>query len=125
MLKRFSGGWWLFLSFITLGIYNFYVRCSMTSQHNKMALVVGEKKIMSYFPAMLLGCVTFGIFPLIWLFKFYGQLSKLNSKKNADILPKRLFFMLIAGSIPFFGIFWLSDAHNNLVEVYATKKIYK
>ncbi len=124
MLKRFSGGWWLVLSFLTLGIYGFYVRCSMVSQHNKMAVVSEEKKIMGYFPAMLLGFVTFGIFSLIWTFKFYGQLSKLNKKRNADILPKRTFFMLIAGSIPYFGMFWLCDAHNNLVDVYATKKIY-
>lgn len=125
MLKRFSGGWWLVLSFLTLGIYSLYVMCSMTSQHNKMALAIGGKKVMGFFPACLLGIVTLGIFPIVWAFMFYGQMSKLNRTRNADILPKRSFFMLIAGSIPFFGMFWLCDAHNSLVDVYATQKIYK
>ena len=125
MLKRFSGGVWFFLSIITFGFYSIYVRSSMTNQHNKMADVVGEEKIMGYLPAYLLGLVTFGIFNLIWSFKFYGQLSKLANAKKVDILPKRTFFMLIAGSIPWVGMFWLCDAHNDLVEIYAEKKVYK
>ena len=125
MLKRFSGGWWLVLSFLTFGIYPIYVLASMTSQHNKMAEVVIIKKVMPFIPAMLLGIVTFGIFAIVWTIMFYCQMAKLNSLRPVEIVPKRAFGMLIWGCIPFFGIFWLADAHNSLVEIYAVRKIYK
>ena len=118
MYKRVSGVLFWLLSGVTFGIYPLVIWASMTKQHNKMAESVGQKKIMGFIPALLLGCITFGIVPFFWMFKFFGQMAKLNREKNAGIGPSNAFLMFIMSYIPIFSFFWLAGAHNKLVDAY-------
>ena len=113
--KSFSGLVWWILSYFTFGIYTIYVWCSMTAQHNRLALAAGEKKIMGYLAALLLGLVTFGIFPMIWTFMFCNQMAKINKARNAGVSPKNPFVMFLLCFVPIFSFFWLANAHNKLI----------
>lgn len=121
MYKRMSGVKFWLLSIITFGIYALVMWISMTKQHNRMAESIGEKKIMGFFPALLLGCITFGIVPFIWYFKFFGLMSRLNKAKKAGIVPSNFFVMMIMSWIPLYNFFWLAKAHNKLVAAYEEK----
>ncbi len=116
MYKRYSGlAFWL-LSMITFGIYAIIVNYSMSEQHNHMAEKLGEKKIISFIAAFLLSFVTFGIASIVWFFLFYGQVSRLNKKLEAGIVPKNALLMVICCCIPIFSFFWMAGAHNKLVD---------
>ena len=121
MYKRMSGVKFLILSIVTFGIYALVMWISMTKQHNLMAESVGEKKIMSFIPAVLLGCVTLGIYTIVWYFKFFGLVSKLSDAKNAGVTPGNTFVKVIMTFIPIYSYFWMAGAHNKLVDAYEEK----
>ena len=118
MYKRISGVKFWLLNAITFGIYGIVIWARMSKQQNKMAEEIGEKTIMGYIPALLLGCITFGIVSFIWIIKFFIQASKLNAAKNAGIAPANGFVMFIMSFIPIYSFFWVANAHNKLCDAY-------
>ena len=118
MYKRVSGVKFWLLGFITLGIYPLVIWCRITNNMNAMAQKVGEQTIMGYIGAMLLGCVTFGIFPIIWIFKFFGLATRLNAKANAGVTPANTFAKFLMSIIPIYSFFWMADMNNKLAIAY-------
>lgn len=118
MYKRISGVKWFILNIVTCGIYTLIMWIRMTRTHNRMADTVNQKRIMRFIPQLLLGCITFGIVSIVWIFKFFGQMSRLNAEKNAGIVPRNAFLMFLMSCIPVYSFFWLANAHNKLVAAY-------
>ena len=117
--KRVSGLLFLILSFCTFGIYPLCMWARMTKNMNKMAKTVDEKPIMRFLPAMLLGCITCGIYEIIWIFKFFALMAKLNAKKDAGVAPGVWILMFLMSCIPLYSFFWLAGANNKLVDAYS------
>ena len=118
MYKKISGAKFWLLGYITFGIYPLVIWGRMAKQQNKMAESVGEKKIMRFAGAYLLGFVTFGIYPIVWIFQFFGQVSRLNRAKDASVVPSNVFLMFLMSYIPIYSFFWLAGAHNKLIAAY-------
>ena len=117
--KRMSGLLFFLLSFCTFGIYPLCMWARMTKNMNKMAKTVGEKPIMRFLPAMLLGCITCGIFEIIWIIKFFCLMAKLNQAKDAGIGPRAWILMFLMSCIPVYSFFWLAKANNKLIDAYS------
>ena len=120
-MKRVSGVKFWLLSAFTYGIYGLVIWGRMTNNLNAMARKVGEKQIRSFFGAFLLGCITFGIYTWVWMFKFAGLASRLNARANVGISPSGTFGIFIMGFIPVYSFFWLANMNNTLINAY--KKI--
>ena len=62
---------WVFLGLITLNIYNIVVmsRLGKDLNHIQMMQEVPGKRLKPYFPSLLLGIITLGIYPLVWEIK--------------------------------------------------------
>lgn len=118
MYKRVSPWKFWLLTYVTLGIYPMVVWYRMTENLNDMANKVGEKPICGYITSLLLGIVTCGIYSIIWIFKFFGLMSRLNARASVGISPSGPFLMTVMSFIPIFSFFWLSDAHNKLADAY-------
>ena len=118
MYKKVSGIKFWLLGYITFGIYPLVVWARMSKQQNKMAEAVGEKKIMGFVAAWFLGLITCSIVSIVWMFKFFGQMSKLNNAKEVGIVPGNAFVMFLMSCIPFYSFFWLAGAHNKLIAAY-------
>lgn len=56
----------ILLAPLTLGIYPLIVLCGISGDLNTIAKPTDGKDTMNWIIAQLLGCVTFGILPLIW-----------------------------------------------------------
>ena len=65
----------IFLGIITFGIYPLVKLCIMSVNINVIASKYDGKKTMFYILAMLLSCVTLGIFALVWYTKFSGRIG--------------------------------------------------
>ena len=115
MYKRISGVKWLILPCVTFGIYALVVWVRMTRNYNRIAAANGKKTIMCFIPQLLLGCITFGIVPIVWMFKFYGLMCGLNRDLSAGVSPSNGFVMFLMSCIPFYSYFWLAKAHNQIV----------
>ena len=120
-MKRVSGVKFWLLGILTEGIYSLVIWGRMANNLNAMARKVGEKQIRSFFGAFLLGFITFGIYPVVWTFKFAGLASRLNARVNAGIAPSGAFGIFIMGFIPIYSFFWLANMNNTLIDAY--KKI--
>ena len=117
-MKRVSAVKWLLLPYVTFGIYPLVVWVRMTKNYNNMARAAGQKTIMGYIPQLLLGCITFGIVPIVWIFKFFGLMSKLNKINNAGVTPANGFVMFLMSYIPIYSFFWMASAHNKLIDAH-------
>ncbi len=118
MYKRVSGVKFWLLSCITFGIYSIVVWSRMTKNLNDMAVKVGEQTIRGYVGAFFLGFITFGIYPLVWTFKFFGLAGRLNAKVPAGVSPSGTFGKFLMSIIPIYSFFWLAGAHNKLADAY-------
>ena len=118
MFKRVSGVKFWLLSCITFGIYAIVTWCRMTNNMNTIAYQVGETPIRGYIGAMLLGCITCGIYPLIWLFRFFGLATRLSERTSAGITPEGTFVKFLMSMIPIYSFFWMADMNNRLVDAY-------
>ena len=123
MYKRISGWKFFLLNIVTFNIYGIYIWSKLGSDHNKMAEKVRAKTLMPYIVAFLLGCITFGIVPLIWNLCFFSQMATLNEKKGAGLTPKNWFLMFLMSCIPVYSCFWVAKTHNKLAEVYEAPEI--
>lgn len=65
---------YIFLNIITLGIYGLVAMCIIGDEINTACEGDGKKQ-MHYLLALLLGCITFGIFLLIWYYKAIERLK--------------------------------------------------
>ena len=115
-MKRVSGVKFWLLGAFTFGIYSIVVWCRMAKNLNTIAEQTGETTICGYFPALLLGCVTCGVVPIVWLFKFFGLASRLNAKLSAGVAPTNPFLMFLMSCIPVYSFFWLATIHNELLD---------
>ena len=118
MYKRVSGASFWLLGYVTFGIYPLVIWGRITKNMNKMARKVGEKTISSFAVSVLLSCITFGIFGIIWTFKFFGLASRLNRRANAGVSPSNAFVMFIMSCIPIFSFFWMAGMNNKLADAY-------
>lgn len=73
----------ILLSIVTLGIYLIVIQCEMANSINKIATKYDDKKTMHFIPAVLLGYITFGIYPLIWINNYTNRIG--NELKRRDI----------------------------------------
>lgn len=118
MYKRVSGvAFWL-LGSVTCGIYPLIIWGRMAKNLNAMARKVGEDTIPSYCAAFWLGFVTFGIYPIVWLFKFFGLASRLNQRACAGVAPSQTFVMFLMSLIPVYSFFWVAGMNNKLAYAY-------
>ncbi|MBQ3547894.1 MAG: DUF4234 domain-containing protein [Clostridia bacterium] len=107
--------WWL-LNIVTCGIYGIYIWYKMTKDLNDMAEKVDEKPVMGYILQLLLGCVTCGIYSIVWMFQFFGLMSRLSDKYGAEITPESSFVKVIISIIPIYSFYWMADAYNKLAD---------
>lgn len=118
-MKKFN--WlvvWL-VGAITLSIYTLYAWYKMAKQQNEMAAQVGEKQIMGFVGAFLLGCITCGIVPLVWMFNFMKQQVALADAKGVQLAPTANPIVLwILLFVPIYSFYVLCDNHNKLVDAY-------
>ena len=66
---------YILLSIVTLGIYGIVVDCHMVRDLNTLASPYDGKRTMHPIPAYLLGCVTLGIYTLIWEHKYANRIG--------------------------------------------------
>jgi len=118
MYKRVSGAKFWLLSCITFGIYSIVTWSRMTKNLNDMAVKAGEQPIRGYVGAFFLGFITFGIYPIVWMFKFYGLAGRLSYRASAGVSPSGTFGKFIMGFIPIYSFFWLAGLHNKLADAY-------
>ena len=116
-MKKFN--WialWL-LPGVTFGIYALYAWHVITKNLNAMATAKGKKTIMGFIPAMLLGLVTFNIYPIYWLFKFFNLKAELAKENNVELKPvDNPILLLLILCVPIYGIYVLCDNYNKLVD---------
>lgn len=107
------------LNILTLGIYGLVVHCKMGNEIN--ALCQGdEKKQMHYFLAFLLGCITFGIYPHVWLYQAVNRLEdnayryrvQVPHSASETILWGTLGTFLLGIGIPIMTIFFIDDVNQ-------------
>lgn len=116
MYKRVNWLLWWLVGYVTCGIYGMYVWYQMTKDMNAMAEKAGEKTIMGFIPQLLLGIVTCGIYSLIWMFQFFGLMTRLSDRYNAGITPENTFIKFILAYVPIFSFYWIADSFNKIAD---------
>lgn len=116
-MKKFN--WvkcWL-LPCITFGIYNLYMWIVMSSNSNKMAEAHGVKKIIPFFPALLLGCITFGIVSIVWAFQFQQQQINIARACGTKTSPvQNSFVLVLLMCVPIYSWIVLCGNYNRNVD---------
>lgn len=72
----------IILSPLTLGIYPLVVMCGISGDLNTIAKPTDGKNTMNWFLAMLLGCVTLGIVPLLWYHNTCNRIGNQLAKRG-------------------------------------------
>lgn len=113
-MKQFSWVKTLILNIVTFGLYGLYAWYVMSKNNNELAEKYGEKKIMNFIVAMLLGCVTCGIFLLIWYFQFHKQQVAIAKASGAAVTPTESpIVLLIITFVPIYSFYVLCTNYNN------------
>ena len=116
-MKKFN--WvacWL-IPCVTFGIYNFYMWAVMTKNSNTIAESCGQKKIMPFIPALLLGCVTCGIFLIVWYVQFQAQQVAIAKANGTATKPtQNVFLLFILMFVPIYSYILLCDNYNRNVD---------
>lgn len=119
MFKRIN---WLVMwlvGTVTLGIYKIVAWYQMTKHQNRMAQMLGDKKVMGYIGVVLLSIVTCGIFLHIWNFLFIRQQQSLAQAKGIDLFPTENTFLLwLLLYVPVLKFYVLCSNYNKLCDVY-------
>ena len=119
MFKRMN---WLVMwlvGAVTLGVYRIVGWCIMTKNQNRMAQMMGEKKVMGYIGVLLLSLVTCGIFLLVWSFLFVKQQQILADAKGIELRPTSNAFLLwLLCYVPVLKFLFVCQNYNKLCEVY-------
>ena len=119
-MKKFN--WlavWL-IGAITGSIYYLYALHVMTKNQNEIAKRYNVKTIMGFIPAFLLGCVTCGIYVIIWFYQFAVQQSSILKAMGASSDPATpLGLFLTYYFIPIYSYYVLCENHNKAVDLYS------
>lgn len=107
------------LNVLTLGIYGLVVQCKMGNEINEFCQGDGKKQ-MHYFLAFLLGCITFGIYPYVWLYQAVSRMEdnayryrvQLPHNASETILWGTLGTLLLGIGIPVMTIFFIDDVNQ-------------
>ncbi|MGN1194014.1 MAG: DUF4234 domain-containing protein, partial [Acutalibacteraceae bacterium] len=83
-IKRRSFGMYILLNLVTFGIYGIVVFCQMGDDVNKICKGDGQDQ-MSYILAWLLGGITLGIVPLVWVNKAMNRLKDNAYRYNVHV----------------------------------------
>ncbi len=119
MYKRFRWILVILLNFVTCGIYGLIAWNKIASQQNHMAQRIGDRKIMGFFPAFLLGVVTLGIVSLIWMYKFSAQARNVAQAKGIVLFPTNNAVVLwLLTYVPVFSYYLVCANHNKLIDVF-------
>ena len=119
-MKKFNWIAVLILNIITCGIYSLYLWFVMAKNSNLMAEKSGSKKIMGFIPAVLLGCVTFGIFTIIWMYQFCRLQVEISKANGTNTQPTDTpILLLILMIVPVYSYYVLCDNYNRNVDVAA------
>lgn len=120
MYKKFNWLGAFFLSLITCQIYKLYVFYKISKQQNDMAAKVGVPQRMKLIFVILLGFVTLGIFPAVWIYLLCRQQIALADAKGVELTPARnalLRFLLLL--VPMYGLYVLCTNHNRLAQAFS------
>ncbi len=115
-MKQFGWVKTLILSVVTCGIYSWYFWIKSTSDKNKVAEKYEVPTIKSFIVAFLLGCVTLGIYQIVWMFKYFKQTILIAEKKNVDLPIKNAFLAFILSFVPVYSWYLVCTMHNRIVE---------
>ncbi len=116
-MKKFNWITVLVLSVVTCGIYGLYAWYVMATSHNTLAEKYSKKKIMGFIPAILIGCVTCGIWLIVWYYQYCKQVAEIAKEKGAKLpLTEEPILMLILMCVPVISIYVLVEDHNVVVE---------
>lgn len=119
-MKKFNWVKCLLLPCVTFGIYGLYMWIVMSKNSNKMAEACGEKKIIGFFPALLLGCVTCGIVPLVWSIKYQMQQVAIAKANGIATKPVQNGFVLwLLMCVPIYSYIVLCGNYNANVDAQA------
>ena len=97
----------ILLSLVTFGIYAIVIYCKISLDINTIAGRYDKRHTMFYIPAMILGCITFGIVPLVWINKLCGRIGAELQRRNLPYSFNAGHFWLwaVLGSFIFVGPF--------------------
>lgn len=73
------------LSIVTCGIYYLVMMCIFSDEANKICTKSDGKKTMLYILAVLLGCITMGIVPLVWYHRYYTRIGNEARKRGLPV----------------------------------------
>ncbi len=111
-----------FLSIITLGIYGLIVWIRVVKNINVLASPYDGKKTMGYIPMILLGIITFGIYPLVWNHQLCDRIGdELRRRRfQSDFSSSTFWLWGVLGSLiivgPFIFQHKLFESMNMLTE---------
>lgn len=114
----------LIFSLFTFGIYSLFFYNEIASAMNTIATKYDDKNTKSYIIAVILGFVTFGIFPIVWFIQLVGRIERELKRRNiscnftlASFLCWQIFGAIIIIG-PIISIYKLITAINLLSEDY-------
>lgn len=119
MYKHFRWIPTLILGFVTCNVYTLYTWFKLSREQNDMAEKLGEKRIVGFLGAFVLGFVTLGIFPIVWMYMYSKQQAIIAADKNVDLTPTQkpvLLWLLTA--VPVYSFYVLCTNHNRLAKAF-------
>lgn len=115
--KEFNWVTTFLLNIVTCGIYSFYMWGYIGTANNNEAERLGIKKIMAPVPAILLGCVTCGIFFYVWIYQFMAQQVELAKAKGVKVAPtENPILLLLIQFVPGYSFYVTCDNYNRTIK---------
>ena len=119
MYKRFNWIVTMILSVVTCGLYSMYVWYKMSKEQNDMAEKLGLDRNRGFIGAILLGCITLGIYPVVWMFLYAKQQVAVAQARNVSLTPVQIPVVLwLLGFVPGYSYYVLCANHNRLVDAF-------
>ncbi len=116
MYKRFNWIPAVILSVVTCSLYTLILWFKLSGEQNDMAEKLGERRIPSFIVAFLLGGITLGIYPMVWMFRYAKQQTIVAQAKCVELTPVQAPVVLwLLTFVPVYSFYVICENHNRLV----------